>query len=179
MAKSEQGALPAEARVLLAGTKLLALDVDGVLTDGRVVYVGDEELQAFSVHDGYGLNALAQAGVTIAWITGRGCLATERRAAELGIQELHMRAGPKDAVLARIQERLGLEREHTVAMGDDLPDLLLSAQSGLFCAPANARPEVLAAATLVTKARGGDGAVRELTDLILSEKRKASGQAGG
>jgi 3-deoxy-D-manno-octulosonate 8-phosphate phosphatase (KDO 8-P phosphatase) len=81
MAKSEQGALPAEARVLLARTKLLALDVDGVLTDGRVVYVGDEELQAFSVHDGYGLNALAQAGVTIAWITGRGCLATERRAA--------------------------------------------------------------------------------------------------
>jgi len=178
MAPGEQGRLPAEARALLAGARLLALDVDGVLTDGRVVYVGGEELQSFNVQDGYGLNALARAGVTIAWITGRGCKATERRAAELGIRELHMRSGPKGEVLLRIQERLGIGREHTIAMGDDIPDLELGSASALFCAPANARPEVRAAAGLVTAAAGGDGAVRELIDLILAEKATANRAPG-
>ena len=130
------------------------------------------------MHDGHGLNALRKTGVTIAWITGRGCRATERRAEELGIRELHMRSGPKDEVLARIQERLGIPREHTVAMGDDLPDLALQTRSGVFCAPANARPEVRAAADLVMQSAGGEGAVRELTDRILADIEKAGGRAG-
>lgn len=157
----------AELRRRLAGVRLLVLDVDGVLTDGRVVYVGEEELQAFDVQDGYGLARLRRAGVRLAWITGRGCRATERRAGELGVEELHQRSGPKDRVLQEVQERLGIAVEETLAMGDDLPDLLLAERAGLFAAPANARPEVRARADVLTRASGGRGAVRELCERVL------------
>ena len=104
----------------LARVRLLALDVDGTLTDGRVVHVGEEELQAFCVLDGQGIAWLREAGVATAWITGRGCRATERRAAELRVEELVCQAGPKEELLADIQERLGIGPQETVAMGDDL-----------------------------------------------------------
>jgi 3-deoxy-D-manno-octulosonate 8-phosphate phosphatase (KDO 8-P phosphatase) len=155
------------ARARLAGVRLLALDVDGVLTDGRVTYVGDHELQSFCVQDGQGLVWLRKAGVELAWITGRGCQATERRAHELGVRELHVRSGPKDKVLADIQQRLGVTPDETAAMGDDLPDLGLAERAGFFAAPANARREVRARASLVTRASGGAGAVRELVEHIL------------
>jgi len=154
----------------LAPVRLLALDVDGTLTDGRVVYVGEQELQAFCVRDGQGLAWLRQADVALAWVTGRGCRATERRAAELGIEELHVGVGPKEERLARIQERLGIPPEQTVAMGDDLPDLGLALRSAVFACPADARPEVREQADLVTAATGGAGAVRELAEAILRSK---------
>ena len=151
----------------LAGIRLLALDVDGVLTDGRVIYVGDEELQAFDVQDGLGQNLLRASGVEVVWITGRGCRATERRAEELGVRELVTRGGPKDRTLAAIQERLGYGAEVTAAMGDDLPDLRMAARAAVFAAPANARSEVRERADLVTAAGGGRGAVRELCERLL------------
>lgn len=154
----------------LASARLLALDVDGVLTSGQVVYAGETEVQSFSVQDGQGLVWLLRAGVEVAWITGRGTEATRRRAAELGVQELHLRAGPKGAVLAEVQERLGITPEETVAMGDDLPDLGLAARAATFVAPQNARPEVKARADVVTRAAGGGGAVRELVEHILHAK---------
>src|SRR5688572_10324909 len=91
----------------LADLRLVVLDVDGVLTDGRVVYAGAEEVQSFHVHDGAAIVWLLRAGLQMAWITGRGSKATETRARELGVVELHQRAGPKQAVLEALQARLG------------------------------------------------------------------------
>lgn len=160
-------ALADEQRTALAGARLLALDVDGCLTDGRVVLGPWGEVQAFCVHDGQGLKFLQRFGVEVAWITGRGSQATELRARELGVTELHMRVGPKEEVLGEVRRRLGIAREETLAMGDDLADLGLARASGFFAAPANARAEVRAAADLVTAAAGGAGAVRELCELVL------------
>jgi 3-deoxy-D-manno-octulosonate 8-phosphate phosphatase (KDO 8-P phosphatase) len=158
----------------LAGARLLALDVDGTLTDGQVVYGESGEIQRFSVHDGAALRWLLEAGVLVVWITGRGCAATERRAQELEITELVQKSGPKDAALADVQERLRVGPGATIAMGDDLPDLGLRARASFFAAPANARPEVRAVADLVTAARGGEGAVRELCELVLRAKGRWS-----
>lgn len=155
---------------LLKGVKLLALDVDGTLTDGRVIYVGDTETQCFDVQDGQGLVWLRRAGVKLAWITGRGSQPTKRRASELGVEFLVANCKDKRASLRAIQEELGIEAAQTLSMGDDLPDLALARESGCFAAPANARAEVLEAAAIVTKAAGGSGAVREVCELILRAK---------
>lgn len=152
----------------LACVRLFVLDVDGTLTDGRVVYDSEgREIQRFHVHDGYGLARLRQLGVRVVWITGRGSGATEKRARELGVDELHQGVESKGAVLLELQERLGLGPEQTAAMGDDLPDLELRARAGFFAAPADARPEVRAAADRVTASAGGCGAVREVCECIL------------
>ena len=151
----------------LATVRLLALDVDGVLTDGRVIYGDQGETQEFHVADGLGLKLLMQSDVAVTWITGRGCEATRRRAQELGVTELHVAAGPKDRVLAEVQERLGIAPEHTAAMGDDLPDLAMRARAAFFAAPHNARAEVRERADFVTSTRGGEGAVREFAELLL------------
>jgi len=161
------GDLAAAVQERLRSARLVALDVDGVLTDGRVVHTGAYEIQVFDVRDGLGLKLLQREGLTVAWISGRGCPATQVRAAELGVSEVHLRSGPKGPVLASLQARLGVRRDETVAMGDDLPDLALAAHAGLFAAPADAHPEVLARAELVCSARGGRGAVRELAEAIL------------
>ena len=151
----------------LASVRLLALDVDGVLTDGRVIYTGDQETQEFHVADGFGIKLLMQSEIAVAWITGRGCASTERRAKELGIAELHVGSGPKDRVLAGVQERLGIGPEQTAAMGDDLPDLAMRTRAAFFAAPANARVEVRERADYVTNTPGGAGAVREVAELLL------------
>ncbi|MFT7680163.1 MAG: 3-deoxy-D-manno-octulosonate 8-phosphate phosphatase (KDO 8-P phosphatase) [Planctomycetota bacterium] len=151
----------------LAAVRLAVFDVDGTLTDGRVIYVGDEEQQSFCVHDGQGLAWLGRAGVELAWITGRGCRATIKRAEELGVRHLHMREGPKNVVLQALQVEAGIAVEATLAMGDDLPDLAMVPQAAIFVAPANARPEVLHAADYVTSAAAGAGAAREVAELVL------------
>ena len=154
----------------LQQARLLALDVDGTLTDGRVVYAGKDEAQHFDVRDGQGLAWLRRSEIAISWITGRGCTATERRAEELGVKELHLRAGPKDDVLRGVQSRLGIGPDETIVMGDDLPDLAMKRAAALLCAPADADPRVRARAGLVTKARAGHGAVREVAEAILRAK---------
>lgn len=154
----------------LAGVKLVALDVDGVLTDGRIVYGADgpaDELMTFHVRDGIGLRWLIDAGIVVVWITGRGCAATRARAKELGIARLVERSGPKGAVLAQIQAELGLSIAQTLVMGDDVPDLPMRARAGCFAAPADAIDDVQARADFVTRAGGGRGAVRELCELVL------------
>lgn len=150
----------------LGRVRLLALDVDGVLTDGRVVYAGNLELQSFHVADGQALRWLDGAGIACAWITGRGCASTKRRAKELGC-ELHTQVRDKTAVLSEVQARLGIAPDETLAMGDDLPDLALAQVAGLFAAPSNAAREVRERADLVTTRAGGEGAVRELVEKIL------------
>lgn len=158
----------------LARTRLLVLDVDGVLTDGRVTY-GDQnlQLQSFDVKDGLGLSMLRKAGITVAWITGRGCAATERRASELGVAELHMGSrGTKLELLRDMQTRLGVSADQTVAVGDDLFDLPMAKAAALFACPSDAHEGVLERADLVLSRPGGCGAVRELCDLILRSQGK-------
>lgn len=157
-------------RAALADARLLALDVDGTLTDGRVVYVGEEELQAFCVRDGQGLAWLRKAGVELAWITGRGCAATERRARELGVRFVHTRCKDKAQTLLAAQAELGVDATSTLAMGDDLPDLALARGASFFATPSDGRIELRERADLVTSARGGEGAVRELCELVLRAK---------
>ena len=169
----------AEVHAALAACRLLALDVDGVLTDGSIVYVGEVEQQVFHVRDGLGLVWLRRAGIKLAWITGRGCEATRARAAELGVHELHMRVRDKTAVLRELQERLDIAPESTVAMGDDLVDLGLAQRAALFVAPADADARVLARAQLTTAAHGGRGAVRELCDAILDARGMTPGGEPG
>ncbi len=162
---------------ILAKVRLLALDVDGTLTDGRVIHSEAGELQAFHVHDGQGLRWLQQTDIEVAWISGRGCEATRVRAAELGVRELHLAVGPKAEVLREIQERLSIGKHETAAMGDDLSDLGLARRAAFFAAPANARAEVREAASLVTRAAGGAGAVRELAEAILRARGRWPGVA--
>ena len=166
---SERALLP-EVAAILARARLLALDVDGTLTDGGVRYLGDEELVRFDVKDGQGLVWVREAGVEVAWITGRGCKATEARAAELGVCELHLGTSAKAATLERIQRRLELGPQETIAMGDDLSDLALATRAALLVAPADAHEAVRERAGLVTRACGGRGAVRELCDALLAAR---------
>lgn len=160
----------------LAAARLFVLDVDGVLTDGRVVYGADAagetiEVQRFDAKDGLGLNLVREAGVTIAWITGRGNPTTARRAAELGVQELHMRSRlSKAEVLADMQARHGIAAEETIVMGDDLIDLSMAPHASMLASPSDAHAAVRERADLVTIAAGGRGAVREVCDAILVAK---------
>ena len=158
----------------LAKIELVALDVDGVLTDGSIHYSSAPdgptvEHQVFHVHDGAGLVQLRRSGVAVVWITGRGCGATEHRARELDC-ELHAGVGPKQAKLEDVQRRLGIGREATLCMGDDLPDLGLAEAAQLFFVPRDARPELRERADHVTLACGGRGAVREVCDAILEAR---------
>jgi 3-deoxy-D-manno-octulosonate 8-phosphate phosphatase (KDO 8-P phosphatase) len=157
-------------RDALARAQLLALDVDGTLTDGRVVYVGENELQSFCVRDGQGLVWLRRAGVKLAWISGRGCVATERRARELGVEFLHLRCKDKTQALAAAQTELGIGPDQTLAMGDDLPDLALAKGACFLATPADGQAELRRRADLVTAAPSGQGAVRELCELCLMAK---------
>lgn len=157
----------------LARVRLLALDVDGVLTDGRISYGAHgpaDERPSFDVQDGIALRWLQEAGVVVAWISGRGSPAVEFRARELQVREVHLRVASKSSVLGEIQERLSITPEETAGMGDDLPDLGLRVRCGFFAAPGNARREIRDRADLVTESLGGRGALRDFAELILRAK---------
>jgi 3-deoxy-D-manno-octulosonate 8-phosphate phosphatase (KDO 8-P phosphatase) len=162
-------------QAVIARARLLALDVDGVLTDGRIVYAtgpqGISETQSFHVQDGIALRWLQrELSMRVAWITGRGCAVTQHRARELEVDALEMNVASKRATLARIQEQFAIPVEDTIAMGDDFPDFGLRARAALFVAPSNARAEIKAVSDLVLARAGGDGAVRELCDILLSAR---------
>ncbi|MFT4648513.1 MAG: 3-deoxy-D-manno-octulosonate 8-phosphate phosphatase (KDO 8-P phosphatase) [Planctomycetota bacterium] len=152
----------------LAQMKLIVLDIDGTLTDGQIMYSGDGDVQRYNVHDGQGLVWLRRfAGMKQAWISGRSGPAAIRRSGDLKIDEVHLGVGPKAQVLQEVQKKLGIGPEHTISMGDDLPDLALAAHSALFVAPKNARIELIKRADFVTKKGGGKGAVREVCEWLL------------
>lgn len=151
-----------------AGIELLILDVDGVLTDGGIVY-GDNglELKRFHVRDGSGLKIWHACGKRTAIITGRTSHVVERRAAELKIETVIQSAADKLPAYAEVLRQLQLQPEQVCSMGDDLPDLPLLRHSGLAVAVADACAEAKADAQYVTRAAGGHGAVREAIELIL------------
>lgn len=152
---------------------LLILDVDGVLTDGRVVLnENGEETKSFHTRDGHGLKMLIEAGVEVVLISGRNSRAVDFRAKELGIREVYQGVQDKESVCAGILKRKNIRQANVCCMGDDLPDLSLFRYSGISVAVADAAPELQDAATLVTKKEGGQGAVREICELILKAKKK-------
>ena len=151
--------------------KLLLLDVDGVLTDGRITYSSTgEELKTFHIHDGLGIKLLQQAGVQVGIITGRSSPMVTRRANELGINYLLQGREDKWVALQSIQRELGLSLDEIAYMGDDLPDLSAIHHAGLGVAPANAVSIVKQHADWITTLKGGKGAVRETCEFILSAK---------
>jgi 3-deoxy-D-manno-octulosonate 8-phosphate phosphatase (KDO 8-P phosphatase) len=148
--------------------ELLLLDVDGVLTDGSIVYADNEvEVKRFHVRDGSGLKLWHLEGKRSAIISGRKSPVVEVRAAELGIGKVIQGAADKQAAFADVLAHADVRAEQVCFVGDDLPDLPSLRQCGLAVAVADACLEVRAAAQYVTRALGGHGAVREVIELIL------------
>jgi 3-deoxy-D-manno-octulosonate 8-phosphate phosphatase (KDO 8-P phosphatase) len=152
--------------------RLLVLDVDGVLTDGRLYFTArGEEMKCFHVRDGAGVVQAIRAGLQIAVISGRQSKAVERRAAELGVTWVRQGVHDKLAAARELLDILALGPQAVACMGDDTPDLPLFEIARLAVAPADAHPAVKSQAHFVTQAAGGQGAVREVCDLILESQR--------
>jgi 3-deoxy-D-manno-octulosonate 8-phosphate phosphatase (KDO 8-P phosphatase) len=150
---------------------LVVLDVDGVLTDGRLWYGPDGEgLKAFHVRDGHGIKMLVAAGIGVAVISGRRSAAVTARMRELGVTDVAQGVGDKARALAELLKRNAVAARRVACLVDDTPDLGLMAAVGLPAAVADAHPDVLAAAGHVTRASGGQGAVREFCDWLLAER---------
>jgi 3-deoxy-D-manno-octulosonate 8-phosphate phosphatase (KDO 8-P phosphatase) len=152
--------------------RLLVLDVDGVLTDGRLHITADgEETKVFHVRDGSGIVAVQRAGIQVAIISGRASAAVTRRAAELGIQHVRQGIGDKGAALEQLLHELQLAPELLACVGDDTPDLPMLERASLAIVVADAHASVRPAAHWITTAAGGHGAVREVCDLLLHAQR--------
>jgi 3-deoxy-D-manno-octulosonate 8-phosphate phosphatase (KDO 8-P phosphatase) len=151
-----------------ARVRLLLLDVDGVLTDGRITYTdAGQEVKAFHVRDGSGLKFWRHAGGRVAILSGRSSPAVARRAKELGIDPVVQGADEKLPALRRILTETGMSPDQVCAVGDDLPDLPILTRCGLAVAVADAAPEVRSVAHLVTSSPGGRGAVREAVEWLM------------
>jgi 3-deoxy-D-manno-octulosonate 8-phosphate phosphatase (KDO 8-P phosphatase) len=160
----------------LAGTRLVAFDIDGVFTDGRFYLSNDGiESKAFHTHDGFGVRQLIGAGVEVAVISGRESAAVEKRMNELGVRYVLQGSADKVAAFEALVEKLGISEAEAVYVGDDLPDLPLLRRVGFSVAVSNARDEVKAACDYTTDKAGGFGAVREVCDLVLNARNKAAG----
>ncbi|QHS11130.1 HAD family hydrolase [Sinimarinibacterium sp. NLF-5-8] len=153
--------------------RCIFLDVDGVLTDGKL-YIGanGEETKTNFVRDGYGIKLALKQGFEIAVISGRPSAAMQQRCEWLGIRHVAMNAENKEQVYRRIITQLGLSDAQCAAIGDDVPDLPLMQRVGLAMSVADAHPSALAAAHWVSQYNGGHGAVREALDLILGSQGK-------
>lgn len=162
---------PMSLRKRAAGIRLLALDADGVLTDGRIFIAdasGSEWTMGFSVRDGHGIRQLIRAGLEVAVISGRDSYGLRLRLGELGIGLSALRCTNKWTALREMLAELGLEPRQVAFVGDDLPDLPAMKHAGLAIAVADAHPQVQAAADWTTALPGGHGAVREVCDFLLA-----------
>jgi 3-deoxy-D-manno-octulosonate 8-phosphate phosphatase (KDO 8-P phosphatase) len=158
-------------RERLRRIRLLLLDVDGVLTDGRIIYDAQGvETKAFDVKDGHGLKLLQRAGVQVGIITGRQSEVVNIRARELGIDIVSQGAKDKLVPFDEIVQNLRLAADEVAYMGDDLPDLPVLRRVGWAVAPADAVGEIKPFVHYVTNHPGGRGAVREVCDLLLQER---------
>ena len=164
-------------RARLRRIRLLVLDVDGVLTDGRLFLGPDEgEWKSFHVHDGLALVRAVAARFPVAIVSSRSAPAVARRFAELGVAEVHQGVADKLALYEALCARLGCRDAEVACMGDDLPDLPLLRRAGLAVAPADAVPEVRRAAHWVSRMRGGRGAVREVLEALLRARGAWEGE---
>ena len=155
---------------------LLALDCDGVLTDGRLYYAGqpsgarDDALFALAFHaqDGHAIKMLMRSGVAVAVISGRSSAALDQRMKELGITHVYSRVEHKGKVLRDLMRQLTLKRHQVATMGDDIPDLAMFRAAGLTFAPSDSHPLVREQADHVTEGAGGRGCVREAVQVIMT-----------
>ena len=151
--------------------KLLLLDVDGVLTDGKIIYNDNgEETKVFNVKDGLGMRLLMEAGIHLGIITGRRSNALYSRCKDLGINLIYDGVGNKIDVLDALLDKTGVSAEEIAFIGDDLPDLALMKTIGFSIAVGDAHKMILDNADMVTSANGGQGAVREVCETILKAK---------
>lgn len=170
---------PADLLARAARIRLVGFDVDGTLTDGRLWFDEDgRESKAFHVLDGQGIVLLRKAGVAVAFVTARDSVVAANRARALGA-EPHVGVADKLACVEDIRLRLGLAPDEVAFMGDDLPDLPVLRRVGLAVAPANAHRWLGDAVHWTTPARGGEGAARELADLILHAQGRVDALLGG
>ena len=159
--------------------RLLTLDVDGVLTDGRI-YVDDDgrEFKAYSALDGQGIKMLQRAGIEVAWISGSNAPSVKHRALHLGVTHVLLGAAHKAAPWEALRASLGIAAEACAHVGDDVPDVPLLAACGLAVSVPHAPDSVRRHAHYVTRREGGAGAVREVAELILAaQDRLAAAEA--
>lgn len=160
--------------------RLLAMDVDGVLTDGTILLgtttSGESlELKGFNVKDGLALGLARAAGLEIAWITGRVSAVVERRAAELGVREVCQWARNKRQALSELSARLGFTREQVLYIGDDLNDVPAFDAAGVRVSVSDAPPYIQVQSDWVTARPGGHGAVREVVEQVLQAQERWDG----
>jgi 3-deoxy-D-manno-octulosonate 8-phosphate phosphatase (KDO 8-P phosphatase) len=154
-----------------ADIRLIVSDVDGVWTDGRIIYAGDRtEIKEFNVRDGLGVKLAQRAGLVVALLTSRRSHALEKRAKELGITEIHQGAANKLEELEKVAKNLSISFSQILYAGDDLPDLGPMMRVAISAAPFDAAPEVREAATWKLEAAGGRGAFREIVERLLRER---------
>jgi len=153
----------------LAKVRLVAFDLDGVFTDGRF-YLSDDgvESKSFCTQDGFGIRQLLKGGIEVAVISGRKSAAVERRMSELGVRHVILGCGDKTAAFDSLTDELGIGVEEAAFVGDDIPDLPLLSKVGYSFAVANAVSAVREYCDYTTKASGGNGAVREVCELVLA-----------
>lgn len=151
-----------------AATKLLILDVDGVMTDGKL-FIGPDgvEFKAVSVRDGHGIKMAQREGITVAVISGRPSSAMEHRLAELGVEHVFLAVRDKLPVLNNLFQELNIDADQAAFMGDDLPDLSVMQACGLGLTVADAVPEVLETADWVSDKPGGGGAIRQAVEWMI------------
>jgi len=148
--------------------KVLALDVDGVLTDGGIIYSNNgQETKVFNVKDGLGIRLLMASGIKVCVITGRRSKALYHRCRDLGITDIYDGVSNKTEAINLILEQTGFSAEEIAYVGDDLPDLPIMKQVGLPIAVADAHRAVVESANMVTSIKGGMGAIREVCEIIL------------
>jgi 3-deoxy-D-manno-octulosonate 8-phosphate phosphatase (KDO 8-P phosphatase) len=156
--------------------KLLLLDVDGVLTDGRIIYDSrGQDMKFFDVHDGLGVCLLKKAGISTILITAKGSRAIKPRARDMRVDAVFENISPKTSVLEKILKKYKLDLGEVCFVGDDLVDLCLMKAVGFPIAVSNAAPEIKQVASYITTREGGRGAVREVAELILKSKDKWDG----
>ncbi|RUM45687.1 MAG: 3-deoxy-D-manno-octulosonate 8-phosphate phosphatase [Hydrogenimonas sp.] len=151
--------------------KLLVLDVDGCLTDGRIVYSNEgDEIKAFNVKDGFAIVNWIALGRNAAIITGRQSKIVEKRAKELGIHHLYQGVKDKLTCLQKLCDELGIGMDEVAAIGDDLNDYRLLKACGRSFAPADAMHHIMGMVDVVLSRQGGDGAVREMIELLIRQE---------
>lgn len=157
----------------LKRVRLLVIDVDGVLSDGKIIYDSQgNDYKIFHVHDGYGIRLALQAGIKVAFVSGRHSSIVDKRARDLGVEIVYQNVEDKVKVLKDILRKYRIKSNETCAIGDDIIDLPLLKEVGVPIAVSNAIAGLRKIASYVTKLPGGGGAVREVVDLILKAKKK-------
>ena len=160
-----------ELKEIASKIKLVAFDVDGVLTDGSLTFLEDgREIKTYNAKDGLGVVMLGKAGIITSIITARDNNVVRVRAQQIDIKELYMGQKNKILALKELCKKYSLKTEEIAYMGDDLPDICVLNEVGLACCPADAVKEVKTTCNFISSKKGGKGAVRELCDFILDSQ---------